>query len=61
MEDGLLFTKLFPRGIRFYEHLTSDLVPAPLRLHIPKFYGTCGVEGGGEDRSLEAAQLEAAF
>ena len=53
------FTKPLPRGIKFYEHLTSDRVPAPLRLHIPKFYETRSFEGGGEGRNLEALEVPA--
>lgn len=53
-EDGSLLIKpAMAREVRFYEHLNSDPVFAPLRPHIPKFYGTLRFEGKVDDGNLE--------
>ena len=53
-EDGSLLIKpALAREVRFYEHLNSDPALAPLRPHIPKFYGTLRFEGKVDDGNLE--------
>ena len=52
-EDGSLLIKpALAREVAFYERLNSDPVFAPLRPHIPKFYGTLRIEGKVEDGNL---------
>jgi len=49
-EDGSLLIKpALAQEVSFYQTLTSDPVFAPLKPHIPKFYGTLRVEGKVDD------------
>ena len=53
-EDGSLLIKpALARELSFYQSLTSDSVLAPLRPHVPKFYGTLRYEGKVEDGNVE--------
>ena len=58
-EDGSLLIKpTLAQEVSFYEHLASDPVFAPLRPHIPKFYGALKFEEeveGGNPETLHAA------
>lgn len=53
-EDGSLLIKpALVHELEFYERLNSDPALAPLRPHIPKFYGTLRFEGKVEGGNLE--------